>query len=115
MRGFAVSCLLLAAMPLGAQDQPPVFRTTSELVLVDVQVRSSKTGTPGPVLEASDFQVSEEGTPQEILHFSRDEFPLSVVLLFDLTDSVHAVLKRLAEGAKNALEHFKAADEVAVM
>ena len=57
----------------------------------------------------------EEGTSQEILHFSRDEFPLSVVLLFDLTDSVRGVLKRLAEGARTTLEHFKPADEVSVM
>ncbi len=35
--------------------------------------------------------------------------------MFDLTDSVRGVLKRLAEGARTALEHFKAADEVAVM
>jgi VWFA-related protein len=102
-------------MPLCAQDQTPVFRATSELVLVDVQVLHVKTGTPAPLLQASDFQISEEGAPQEILHFSRDEFPLSVVLLFDLTESVQGVLKRLAEGAKTALEHFKAADEVAVM
>lgn len=106
---------LLAAMSLCAQDQTPVFRATSELVLVDVQVLHTKSGTPAPALQASDLQVSEEGVPQEILYFSRDELPLSVVLLFDLTDSVRGVLKRLAEGAKTALEHFKAADEVAVM
>jgi VWFA-related protein len=112
---LAVLNLLLAAIPLCSQDETPVFRATTELVLVDVQVLHTKTGSPAPALQASDFQVSEEGVPQEILHFSRDEFPLSVVLLFDLTDSVQGVLKRLAEGAKTALEHFKAADEVAVM
>jgi VWFA-related protein len=115
MRIAALLSLLLAATGLCAQDQTPVFRTTSELVLLDVQVLRTKTGTPSPALQAADFQVSEQGVPQEILHFSRDEFPLSVVLLFDLTDSVNGVLKRLAEGAKTALEHFKAADEVAVM
>ena len=115
MKGLAVLNLLLTAMPSCAQEGTPVFRTTSELVLVDVQVLQTKTGAPAPALQATDFQVSEEGVPHEILHFSRDEFPLSVVLLFDLTDSVQGVLKRLAEGAKTALEHFKAADEVAVM
>jgi VWFA-related protein len=114
MKGFTVLSLL-AAMPLCAQDQTPVFRATSELVLMDVQVLHTKTRAPAPVLQAADFHISEEGAPQEILHFSRDEFPLSVVLLFDLTDSVRGVLKRLAEGARTALEHFKAADEVAVM
>jgi VWFA-related protein len=115
MRSPAVCCLLLAAMPLRAQDQAPAFRATSELVLVDVQVLHARTGTPAPGLQAADFQVFEEGVPQEMLHFSRDEFALSVVLLFDLTESVQGVLKRLAEGAKTALEHFKTADEVAVM
>jgi VWFA-related protein len=113
LRRLAVLCLLLAVMPLWAQDS--VFRATSELVLVDVQVLHIKTGAPAPVLQAGNFKVSEEGFPQQIIHFSRDEFPLSVVLLFDLTDSVQGVLKRLAEGAKTALEHFKPADEVAVM
>jgi VWFA-related protein len=115
MRRLSVLSLLLAVMPLHAQDDTPVFRATSELVLVDVQVLHRKSGAPAPALQAADFRVYEEGMPQEILHFSRDEFPLSVVLLFDLTDSVQGVLKRLAEGAKTPLEHFKAADEVAVM
>jgi len=105
----------LPALFLCAQDPAPVFHATSELVLVDVQVLSRKTGGPAPGLEAGDFEVSEEGARQEITHFSRDEFPLSVVLLFDLTDSVHGVLKHLAQGAETALAHFKAADEVAVM
>ncbi len=115
MRRFGVLSLLLAAMPLHAQDETPVFRATSELVLVDVQVLHRKSGAPAPALQAADFRVYEEDTPQEILQFSRDEFPLSVVLLFDLTDSVQGVLKRLAEGSKTALDHFKPADEVAVM
>jgi hypothetical protein len=59
--------------------------------------------------------VFEEGLEQEIRHFSRDEFPLSVVLLFDLTESVRGVLTRLAEGAKTALAHFKPEDEISVM
>ena len=105
----------MLALGLHAQEQMPVFQTTSELVLVDVQVLHVKTHTPAGSLSAKDLRVFEEGVPQEILHFSRDEFPLSVVLLFDLTESVRGVLKRLAEGAKTALAHFKPEDEVAVM
>ena len=114
MRHFALVFLMLAAT-LAAQEETPVFRTTSELVLVDVQVRNTRTGGPAPALRPADFRISEEGVPQQILQFSRDEYPLSAVLLFDLTDSVQDLLKRLAEGARTALEHFKPADEVAVM
>jgi VWFA-related protein len=98
-----------------AQEAAPTFRTTSELVLVDVQVLNVKTGVAAGNVRASDLRVFEEGVPQQIVHFSRDEFPLSVVLLFDLTDSVRGVLKHLAEGARSALAHFKTDDEVAVM
>ncbi|HUA57504.1 MAG TPA: VWA domain-containing protein [Verrucomicrobiae bacterium] len=109
-----VLCLILAASA-AAEDQTPVFTARSELVLVDVQVLNVKNGGPAPKLSASDLMVTEEGVPQTITLFSRDEFPLSVVLLFDLTDSVRGVLKHLAEGARIALSHFKPEDEVSVM
>ena len=80
--------------PRSAKNGPKPFtvRATSELVLLDVQVLHAKTATPAPLLEAGDFVVSEEGISQRIVHFSRDEFPLSVILLFDLTDSVSGYL-----------------------
>jgi hypothetical protein len=46
---------------------------------------------------------------------SRDQLPLSIVFLFDLTDSVQPVLVPLAQGAAEALRHLKPADEIAVM
>ena len=114
MMRFATLASLLLPI-LCAQDSTPVFHATSELVLVDVQVLNKKTGGPAPALTARDFVLSEEGVRQEITHFSRDEFPLSVVLLFDLTESVQGVLRHLAQGAETALAHFKPSDEVAVM
>lgn len=98
-----------------AQDAMPVFRATSELVLLDVQVIHQKTNTAAGLLEARDFELSEDGKPQKISFFERDRLPLSVVLLFDLTESVRGVLPRLAAGAASALDHLKPEDEVAVM
>ena len=76
---------------------------------------SKKTGTPVNGLTERDFVLYEEGVKQRITHFSQDKLPLSVVILFDLTDSVRPVLKSLAEGALEALQHLKPEDEVAVM
>jgi len=115
MRHFAgCGAVLLAACHVLAQDVP-TFRSTTELVLVDVQVVHKKMKTPAPALDRRHFQVYEDGQLQEIRSFSRDQLSLSVVLLFDLTDSVRPVLHRLALGAKSALTHFKPEDEVAVM
>lgn len=97
------------------QDATPVFRATSELVLLDVQVIHNKTNTAMSGLQAKDFELSEDGVPQKISFFGRDQLPLSVVLLFDLTDSDRGILHRLASGAQAALDHLKPEDEVAVV
>jgi VWFA-related protein len=105
----------LFALAAWAQDDPPVFRTTSELVLLDVQVVHQKTNTAAGLLEAKDFELFEDGVAQKISFFGHDQLPLSVVLLFDLTRSVNGVLPRLAAGGRAALDHLKPGDEVAVM
>jgi hypothetical protein len=57
-----------------------------------------KTGVLADSLKATDLRVCEEGVPQQVTQFSRDEFPLPVVILFDLTESVRGVLKRRGDG-----------------
>ena len=66
-------------------------------------------------LSKEDFQLYEDGVQQQIAELSRNQLPLSVVLLFDLTASVQPVLKALAAGALEALQHLKPEDEVAIM
>ena len=116
-------CLLLAALLLSAADaqtaqtQEPdeVIKVNTELVVIDAQVLHKKTGRIIATLGRDDFQLYEDGVKQEITFFSQDKLPLSVVLLFDLTDTVRPVLKPLAKGALAALEHLKPEDEVAVL
>jgi len=109
-----LSCVAMIAAVSG-QEAAPVFRTTSELVLLDVQVIHKKTATSIASLRREDLQVFEDGKPQTITFFSRDELPLSIVMLFDMTATSQAVLKQLAQGARSALKHLKPSDEVAVM
>ena len=78
-------------------------------------VEEKKTGRSLETLSAKDFELFEDGTPQTISYFSRDQLPLSVVLLFDMTETVHAAMKPLAQAALEILGHLKPEDEVAVM
>ena len=112
---FAVALCSIEFAAVAAQEADPVFKATSELVLLDVQVVHKKTGASISALHAGDLQVFEDGKPQQITFFSRDELPLSIVMLFDMTDTSRAVLKGLAAGARSALSRLKPADEVAVM
>ena len=117
MPRFAAVLLLFSALGLSqepvATDQ--VFRVNVEQVVVDAQVLSKKTHRPVQNLTRNDFQLFENGVKQQINAVSQDKLPLSIVFLFDLTDSVRPVLKPLARGALQVLEHLKPEDEAAVM
>jgi len=92
-----------------------VIRVNVAMVQIDAQVLEKKTGRAVGSLGKEDFRLYEDGVRQEIAVLSRDQLPLSVVLLFDLTYSVQPVLRPLAAGALEALHHLKPEDEVAVM
>jgi len=116
MTPLLVSSVLWAQASSSAQsDQTPVFRVSTEFVILDALVENRKNAQLMGGLQSNDFQLSEDGVPQRITYFSHDQLPLSVVFLFDLTDSVRPVLKPLAKGAREILGHLKPQDEVAIM
>jgi VWFA-related protein len=106
---------LVAARQSPKGEKAATFRLDVRVVQVDAQIVDKKTRHAMLSLTQDDFQVLEDNVPQKISSFSQDTLPLSVVLLFDLTDSVRPVLKSLADGALEALQHLKPEDEVAVM
>ena len=93
----------------------PVIHVSTQLVMLDILVHDKKTGNLIGSLGAGDFEVYEDGQLQRTSHFSHDQLPLSVVFLFDLTDTVRPVLKPLSEAAQEILGHLKPQDEVAIM
>ncbi len=122
MRIILHTLLVIVGMPwlasgqtMAAIQSDHTIKTTVEFVTLDAQVLNKKTGRTIGSLRREDFRLFEDGVEQQITFFSQDTLPLSIVLLFDLTDSVRPVLKPLARGAREALNHLKPQDEVAVM
>jgi len=58
-------------------------------------------------LTASDFEILEDGVPQEICYFSKGDQALSIVLLLDTSESMK--LQALAEARRAAVELIEAA------
>ena len=112
---MAGKLFLLMGLAVFVSAQDAVFRVTADLVVVDAQVVSKKTGRTIGALDRRDFELFEDGVKQEVTFFSQNELPLSIVFLFDLTETVQPVLKPLAAGALEALGHLKPDDETAVM
>lgn len=95
------------------EDEP--LKLSTQLVVVDAQVLSKKTGIPVNGLSERDFVLYEEGVKQQITHFSQDKLPLSIVLLLDVSGSVMPAIDQVRDSGLRALNELKPGDEVALM
>jgi len=111
---LAVCFALAFESPIQAQEQPQgVIRVGVNLVLVDATVKN-KAGQIMADLKKEDFELREDGVAQKLDVFSRDELPLEVALVLDLSDSIEPFLGPLRDAANTALAALKADDEVAL-
>jgi Ca-activated chloride channel family protein len=102
----AATLCMLAWPPTGARAQ-----FASGVTLVEVYVTVSGAGGPVANLEASDFEVFEDGVPQEVTAFARGEFPLSVAIAIDRSWSMAGQRLTLAKRAARAfLEQLRPGD-----
>jgi VWFA-related protein len=111
---LVVLAVFFSRIPVQAQDQQAgVIRMDVNLVLLDATVKS-KSGQIMGDLKKEAFELREDGVPQKIDIFSRDELPLNVALVLDLSDSIGPFLGPLREAANTALAALKPEDEVAL-
>lgn len=114
-----VAPILLAAMMAGAivasghpraqapplaipPQQRPHFKTAVRLTTVTATV-TDKDGRLVPGLPRDQFEVFEDGQPQEITQFTSGRVPVSLGVLLDASDSMYG--RRIAE-ARGAIDHF---------
>jgi VWFA-related protein len=101
-------------IPILAQDQGPgTIRLDVNLVVLDATVKT-KDGQIMGDLKKENFEVREDGMAKKIELFSRDELPLNVALVLDLSDSIGPFLEPLRDAAATTLAALKPEDEVAL-
>ncbi|HBY63121.1 MAG TPA: hypothetical protein DEH78_25145 [Solibacterales bacterium] len=107
--------LLLAAIALPGQERTDItFRSDVALVRVDAQV-VDRTGNAITSLRAEDFLLFERGRQRPIKGFSREEMPVDILLLIDVSGSMRSHVQRLANAAGSALQVLRQGDRVGVM
>ncbi len=119
-RIFLLFATLLATTAAFAQEPQPaqtsdVVKINTDLVVLDAQVLKKKDGVMVNLLTREDFVLLEDGVKQEIVHFSQDRLPLSILLLLDQSASVRPVIEEIRNGALQALQLLRPEDEVALM
>jgi Ca-activated chloride channel homolog len=104
----------VARIPAEAQSQGSgAIRVEVNLVVLDATVKT-KDGQIMDHLKKEDFEVREDGVAKKIELFSRDELPLNVALVLDLSDSIGPFLAPLRDAAATTLAALKPEDEVAL-
>jgi VWFA-related protein len=109
---------LIVAVPVYAQEpaqSTEVIKINTDLVVLDAQVLRKKDGRAITSLRREDFLLTEDGLGQEIVHFSQDRLPLSILLLLDMSASVRPVIQEIRNGALQAMNNLRPEDEVALM
>ncbi|HLK69557.1 MAG TPA: VWA domain-containing protein [Bryobacteraceae bacterium] len=108
------SVVFLGAALLAAAQDGVVFHSDVALVHVDAEVNRAD-GAILSGLVKEDFRVLDEGKEQAILHFSADEEPLDLILLFDVSGSMRPIVESVAAAAREALRELRPGDRVSVM
>lgn len=96
-----------------ASQAPGVIRVNVELTLVEATVKD-KSGRVLGDLKKEDFKIFEDGAEQQIAHFSRDQIPLAVAMVVDLSGSIEPFLRPLRYATLSALKALKPEDQVAL-
>lgn len=100
---------------LPPSPSPEVIKVDVDLVNVDALVLQKKSARVVGGLKKEDFQIFEDGTKQDITHFSQDSLPLSVLVLIDRGGCLDPFREELHRAAREAIDRLKPIDEVALM
>jgi VWFA-related protein len=103
-----------APAPSAAAQQAPAFSTRIESVRVDVLVLDN--GRPILGLGPADFEIVDNGAPQQVDLVSFEKIPLNVVLALDMSDSVAGDrLAQLQDAGRAVLGGLAKGDQAAVV
>jgi len=110
MRGVAIAVVFLSLLPAQVNPQQPTFRSESNLVVIPVSVTDTMNRFVLG-LRKQDFHIYDDGVEQSIAHFSGEDVPLSIGLVFDISGSMDYKLTTSKKAAVLFLQALNPDDE----
>jgi Ca-activated chloride channel family protein len=123
---LAAAFWLLAASASRGQTREQDLRQPSQIGQIDaIRVETSLVTVPVIVTDSAgrfvtglarnDFQLYEDGKPQEVASFSSTETPFNVALLIDTSHSAREVLGEIRKAARNFVNQLQPQDRVLIV
>lgn len=109
-----IAVALLTTGQGGANAQQPTFQTRTELVSLNVAVTNAQAQHVAG-LTAEQFEVFEDGVPQELKFFAPGDMPLDVVILLDTSASMLSSLRLVQQAATRFARALRQGDRASVM
>ncbi|MBN9658539.1 MAG: VWA domain-containing protein [Acidobacteria bacterium] len=106
--------LLACAAASPADDGDVTFKSDVSLVRVDAQVLD-RDGRAVTGLRREDFTLTQNGRRVEVRNFAREEMPVDVILLLDVSGSMRSHVQVMADASHDALRVLGPDDRVAMM
>jgi len=104
-----VTVLVLASASLLAQQAPPVFKSSVDIVPVYATV-TDPAGTFTRGLTRDDFVVQDDGQPQQIVSFSEEAQAISVSVILDTSGSMAEARPKMLAAAGVFLDQLRPDD-----
>ena len=108
------SAVALGQAPPAAQEKPQVFRAAADVVSVDASVQRDRRPVTG--LKAADFELLDNGVPQDITDVAYEKLPIDVTVLLDVSASVTgSILEELGRALRQVRADLLPADRLRLL
>ncbi|MFN2531961.1 MAG: VWA domain-containing protein [Pyrinomonadaceae bacterium] len=95
-------------------DPESIVRINSDLVQLHVRV-IDRNNKPIDNLPQNEFHILEDGVPQPIEYFTREEVPISYGLAIDTSGSLRSQLQSVIDAGKTIINSNKSGDETVII
>jgi len=110
---LCVCLAVTAAASMMAQDPLYTLKVDVSMISVDVSVFNEK-GTPVTDLSKEEFQVYEDGRPQDIQTFASSKDPYNVLLVIDRSGSMTSQFSFLIQAVNRFMTNLRVQDQFAL-
>jgi VWFA-related protein len=110
---FGTLAVCAAGMTAAAQQQPPVFRGTTDAVRVFVTV-TDRDGRLVSALTRDAFEIRDEGKPQPITLFDNTPQPIRLVVMLDVSGSMSGNLPLLRAATEQLVARLRPDDRARI-